>query len=67
MSPDYKVSLYFPVLDCFLLELKQRFTDKNMEIMKAIHACQPMSNNFLDMHELQPTVETYGLNHDYLL
>ena len=35
--------------------------------MKAIHACKPMSNNFLDMHELQPIVETYGLNHDYLL
>ena len=29
MSPDYKVSLYFPVLDCFLLELKQSFTDRN--------------------------------------
>ena len=39
MELDYKVSLYYPILDCFLAELKQRFTDKNQEIMKAIHAC----------------------------
>ena len=64
---DYKVSLYYPILDCFLAELKQRFTDKNREIMKAIHACQPSSSKFLDMTELQPIVDTYSLNHDYLI
>ena len=39
-----------------LAELKQRFTDKNQEIMKAIHACQPTSNKFL---ELQPIIDQY--------
>lgn len=54
MELDYKVLLYYPILDCFLAELKQRFTDKNQEIMKAIHACQPTSNKFLEINELQP-------------
>lgn len=67
IQSDYKVTLYYPILDCFLAELKQHFTDKNQEIMKAIHACQPISNNFLDMTELQPIADTYGLNHDYLI
>ena len=52
MELDYKVPLYYPILDCFLAELKQRFTDKNQEIMIAIHACQPTSNKFLEMDEL---------------
>ena len=58
MELDYKVLLYYPILDCFLAELKQRFTDKNQEIMKAIHACQPISNacqptsnKFLEINE----------------
>ena len=64
---DYKVSLYYPILDCFLAELKQCFTDKNQEIMKAIHACQPTSSKFLDMNELQPIVDICSLNQDYLI
>ena len=67
MELDYKVLLYYPILDCFLAELKQRFTDKNQEIMKAIHACQPTSNKFLEMNELQPIIDQYNLNHDYLI
>ena len=67
MELDYKVSLYYPILDCFLAELKQRFTDKNQEIMIAIHACQPTSNKFLEMDELQPIIDTYSLNHNYLI
>ena len=67
MELDYKVSLYYLILDCFLAELKQRFTDNNQEIMKAIHACQPTSNKFLEMNELQPIIDQYNLNHDYLI
>ena len=64
---DFKVSLYYPILDCFLAELRQRFTNKNQEIMKAIHACQPTSNKFLEITELQPIIDQYSLNHDYLI
>ena len=63
MELDY-VSLYYPILGCFLAELKQCFTDKNQEIMKAIHAYQPTSNKFLEMNELQPIIDQYILNHD---
>ena len=35
-NDDYKVNVYLPILDSFLLELKERFTTRNMKIMKAI-------------------------------
>ena len=67
MELDYKVSLYYPIWNCFLAELKHRFTDKNLKIMKAIYACQPTSNTFREMNELHPIIDQYNLNHDYLI
>jgi len=45
-SKSLKVSLYFCILDSMLGELRCRFEDKNLEIMKAIQACNPQSPNF---------------------
>ena len=55
----YKCSLYFPVLDHLIAELNRRFTDKNKSIMSAIHACSPVSDVFLSVHELQPQASNY--------
>ena len=60
-SDDYKKSIYFPVLDAFLSELSRRFDEKNVDIMRAIQACNPLSSNFLC---LLPLVEGYGLDGD---
>ena len=35
-SDEYKVNVYLPVMDRFHLELKKRFTVRNMKIMNAI-------------------------------
>lgn len=43
---DYKLNAYYPVLDPFLLEPKQHITSRNIEIMKAIQACNPPSKFF---------------------
>ena len=40
-SQKFKVSLYYPILGAFLMELNHRFSGKNVEFMKAIHACNP--------------------------
>jgi len=45
-SDEYKVNVYLPVLDRFLLELKECFTTRNMKIMNAIQACNPHSKDF---------------------
>ena len=60
-SDDYKKSIYFPVLDAFLSELSRRFDEKNVDIMRAIQACNPLSSNFLC---LLPLIEGYGLDGD---
>ena len=45
-SDNYKINLYYPVLDSFLCELKRRFSDKNKDIMRALQACCPTSQLF---------------------
>ena len=44
----YKVNVYYQVLNTFISEMKRRFTTQNFEIMKAIQACSPDSDMFLD-------------------
>ena len=58
----YPLSLYFPVLDSFLAELRRRFDDKNMDVMHAIQACNPQSKYFLSPSVLKPLVEMYNLD-----
>ena len=55
----YKVDLYYPVLDSFLAEINHRFTSQNVQLMKAIQACSPHSNNFLDPESLTAISEAY--------
>ena len=66
-SNDYKISLYYSILDTFLVELKERFTSKNMDIMKAIQACSPQSDNFLDVEMLEPLADNYNLDISLLI
>ena len=60
-SDSYKTSLYFPVLDVFLAELSRRFDQKNLDLMHAIQACHPQSENFLNLSTLQLLIDTYDL------
>ena len=61
-SDNYKISLYYPVLDSFLSELKRRFTNKNKAIMQALQTCCPTSCHFFDINHLQPLITTYNLD-----
>ena len=49
-------------MDAFLIELNHRFGEKNVELMKAIHACDPRSSQFLKPEQLQPLVNYYNLD-----
>ena len=57
-----KVNVYYQVIDSFISEINRRFTTRNLEIMKAIHACSPDSNMFLDPDCLLPMVDAYSLD-----
>ena len=59
-SHDFKISVYFPILDSILSELKKRFDSKNIGLMKAVQSCSPSSAEFLEMDRLMPLVESYG-------
>ena len=59
---SYKTKFYFPVIDTFLSEISRRFNEKNIKIMHAIQACNPLAKNFLVPHFLLPLVELYGLD-----
>ena len=65
-SQQYKVNLYFPVLDAFLAELGRRFSQENIGIMKAIQAFHPDSEHFLNHTRLEPLALTYNLDFELL-
>ncbi len=62
-SAQYKVNVYLPILDSFLVELRERFTSSNMKIMKAIQACSPQSKNFFDPDSFKSLTENYEMDH----
>ena len=59
-SHGFKVSVYFPILDSILFDLKNRFDSKNIGLMKAVQSCSPSSADFLEMDKLTPLLESYG-------
>lgn len=65
-SQQFKVGLYYPILDAFLMELNRRFSGRNIELMKAIHACNPQCSQFLEPEKLQPLVDCYNLDSESL-
>ena len=60
-SGQLKTELFFPVINAFLVELRRRFDDKNIDIMKGILACHPLSNTFLSFSVLKPLADIYSL------
>lgn len=64
IGEDYKVSLYFPVLDAMIQEFRSRFDNKNLELMKSIQSCHPES--FLEVNHLMTLVKLYNLNEQSL-
>ena len=60
-SNSYKISLYCPVLDVFLAKFSQYSDHKNLDVMHAIQACHPQSENFLNLSILQPLIDTCDL------
>ena len=58
----FKITLFYPVLDAFILELNKRFSFENIQIMKAIQACNPKSDEFLNSDKLQGIAHKYNID-----
>ena len=65
-SENFKVCLYYPILDTMISELQKRFDSKNLELMRAFQCCVPESPHFLEIDHLLPAVAVYQLNKDSL-
>ena len=61
-SNDYKICLYYPVLDAVILELNSRFAGKNLDLMRSIQCCNPESPHFLNSNYLTTLAEMYRLD-----
>jgi len=58
-SNDFKVKVYFSILDSIISKIHKQFDGKNISLMKAAHSCIPFSPEFLDMSRLLPMVEQH--------
>ena len=53
------IKIYFPIIDIALTELRRRFSDGNIAILRAVCALMPGTENFLDAGVLQPMTAHY--------
>ena len=66
IGDNLRINLYYSVLDSFILELNQRFSEKNKQLMRSLQACSPFSSHFLDMAHLKPLTDAYELDSEML-
>ena len=59
-----RIEIYFPIIDTALTELRRRFSDNNIAILRAVCALIPDTENFLDADVLQPMAAHYKCNID---
>ena len=59
-----RIKIYFPIIDTALTELRRRFSDSNIAILRAVCALMPGTENFLDADVLQPRTAYYKCNLD---
>ena len=52
--------MYYAVVDCVLEEMSRQFSDSNKEIMMAVQACHPKSENYLKFDSLKPLLTWYA-------
>lgn len=50
----YRTFIYYPVIDCILIEMNDRFSKTNIEFLRGISSLSPGCSNFLDMKEIEP-------------
>lgn len=61
-SEHLKITLFYPMLDAFILELNKQFSFENIQIMQAIQACNPKSDNFLNSDKLVGIAQKYNID-----
>ena len=49
----YRIFIVYPVIDSILLEMNDRFSKTNMEILRGISSLSPDSSTFLEIEELK--------------
>lgn len=49
----YRISIFYPVIDSIMIEMEDRFSKTNVEILRSVSSLSPDSAMFLDLQELR--------------
>ncbi len=52
-SIDFRDKIYYPLIDCILIELTDRFSAKTLSLLKSISTVYPESENFLNINDVR--------------
>jgi hypothetical protein len=58
---NLRITMYFPTIDSIMVELNERFSCHNLQIVKSIISLSPINENFLDIETLQPLLDHLSL------
>lgn len=50
---DFREKIYYPLINCILIELKDRFSSKTLFLLKSLSTFYPESENFLNVNDIQ--------------
>ncbi|CAF1329996.1 unnamed protein product [Rotaria sordida] len=50
---DFCENLYYPLIDCILIELRDRFSAKTLSLLKSLSTVYPDSENFLNIGDVK--------------
>lgn len=50
---DFREKIYYPLIGCILVELKDRFSSKTLSLLKSLSTVYPESENFLNINDIQ--------------
>ena len=59
-SESYKVHVYFATIDVIFTEMKERFSNSNISLLKSVGSLNPKSENFLLLSCLSPILSHYS-------
>ena len=59
---EYRVQIYYSMLDTITEEMNNRFSDLNLTLVGAMQALLPKSDKFLDVDTLVPFLEHYEID-----
>jgi hypothetical protein len=61
-SEDIKINVFYYCINCFITNLKDRFSNNSCEVSKGVSVCHPKSKNFMNYEKMIDFAHHYSID-----